>query len=643
MDDNHHCGNVPLPFHKVKITDSFWLPRIETNARETIFTQHKNLNDTGQLPAFKLNWKPGDVPVPHQFWDSDVAKWVEAACYCLCVNPDPGIEAMLDEAVDLIVSSQQPDGYLNTHYSAVEPEKRFTNLRDMHELYCAGHLMEAAVAHYRATGKRKMLDAMCRYADYIDSVFGTEPGKRRGYCGHPEIELALVKLWEVTGNERYLKLSEYFIEERGQEPHYYDQEAIERGENLDPNASPRLMHIDRYSYAQADVPVKQQKRVAGHAVRAMYLYSGAADIAGIEGDEDLFAVLKMLLDSLIAKRMYVTGGLGPSGKNEGFTTDYDLPNQTAYAETCAAIGLIMWCHRMLRHNLDSRYSDVMERALYNGSISGISLDGNRYFYENPLASDGTHHRVDWFGCSCCPPNISRLIASIGGYVYSHTDTDLLVHLYMQGAGEFELGGKKVTLSQKTDYPWNGDVTITVGIDEPSEFAVKLRIPGWCDSFEVEVNNDPLTGSVVENGYLTIRRKWENGDTIKISFPMEVKRVYAHPEVSEDAGKVALQRGPVIYCLEAADNPTQPHKITLPANVDFETEYEPDLLGGVVTIATVAEQLDDTGWDETLYRDTPPTARPFPIKAIPYYAWDNRDPGWMSVWLRTGPSGEKGKQ
>jgi len=287
---------------------------------------------------------------------------------------------------------------------------------------------------------------------------------------------------------------------------------------------------------------------------------------------------------------------------------------------------------MLRFDLDSRYADVMERALYNGSISGISLDGNLYFYENPLASDGTHHRQGWFGCSCCPTNILRLIASVGGYIYSYTDTDVIVHLYAQSEGAFELGDKTVTLRQETNYPWQGDVAITVGIKEPRKFAVKLRVPGWCDGFEVGINGEPCEGAVLNSGYLAIERLWSDGDKIEISIPMLVKRMYAHPDVSGDTGLVALQRGPIVYCLEEADNATCLQRISLPDDAEFEATFEPDLLGGVVTIAAEAQCLDVDGWDEVLYRDTPAVSQPLTIKAIPYYAWDNREPGWMSVWI-----------
>lgn len=540
---------------------------------------------------------------------------------------------MLDEAIDLIISAQQPDGYLNIYFTVVEPEKRWTNLRDQHELYCAGHLMEAAVAHFRATGSRKFLDAMCRYADYIASVFGVEPGKKRGYCGHPEIELALVKLYEATGEERYLKLSEYFVEEHGQQPHYFDIEAAERGEVVDTSHLPPHMLTDRYAYAQADVPVREQKSVAGHAVRAMYFYSGAADIAGINNDESLFSVLKRLLNDLTTKRMYITGGIGPSRHNEGFTTDYDLPNDTAYAETCAAIGLVMWNHRMLRFDLNSSYSDVMELALYNGTISGISLSGDRYFYENPLASDGSHHRVDWFGCSCCPPNIFRMMASVGGYAYSYTETDAIVHLYMQSECELEVGGQAVQLAQKTNYPWDGRVSLTVGLEQPAEFTIKLRKPGWCDDFSLSINGVKQNDVAVEKGYISLHRMWKDGDVIELDLPMVAKRLYANPAVSQDIGRVAITRGPVVYCLEQVDNQIPSELIQLPDQAKLVATYDPNLLGGVVAITAEAVSVSSDGWGDTLYKDQPAPTEPCTIQAVPYYAWDNREVGWMSVWLR----------
>jgi len=628
MSTNRKGGNTPLPFNNVKIEDRFWSARIRTNRERTVPSQYDKLVETGHIGAFRMDWKPGMDKKPHQFRDSDVAKWLEGTSYTISNQPDPAIEAMLDEVADLIIGAQQPDGYLNTYFTLVEPEKRWKNLRDDHELYCAGHLMEAAVAHYRATGNPKLLDALCRYADHIDSTFGAEPGKKRGYCGHEEIELALVKLYEATGNDRYLKMATYFIDERGRQPHYFDLEARERGE--DPKEH---WHGGNYEYSQANVPVRELEIVSGHAVRAMYLVSAMADLADLNNDGSLIVALERLWKQLVSKRMYITAGIGSSSRNEGFTTDYDLPNETAYAETCAAIGMVLWAHRMLRFDLNAEYSDVMERALYNGVLSGISLDGTKYFYQNPLASLGKHHRTEWFDCSCCPTNIVRLIPSLGGYVYASSDTDAIVHLYVGSEARMNVGGKDVTLKQKTDYPWDGDVGITVGIAEPGRFGISLRIPGWCAGAAAAVNGEAVNiAANTEKGYLRIEREWRDGDTIELKLPMPVRRVYANPEVPQDAGRVALRRGPIVYCFEAVDNLVSPFRIVVPEGMGFEARFEPDLLGGVVTLTGDAFVLDDSGWQGRLYGDTAPTTTPCRVKAVPYYSWDNREPGKMSVWV-----------
>src|SRR5512136_2068131 len=419
---------TPLSFTQVSIEDEFWAPRLRTNRERTIPLEYEQCRSTGRLDAFRLNWKPGMEPVPHIFWDSDVAKWIEAASYTLAAHPDPRLQAQLDEIISLIASAQNSDGYLNTHFTVVEPGKRWTNLRDRHELYCAGHLIEAAVAHFQATGKRTLLDVLCRYADHIDQTFGPRPGQKRGYPGHEEIELALVKLYHVTGERRYLDLSLYFVDERGRQPHYYDLEAVARGDD------PASYWAKTYAYMQAHVPVREQHQVVGHAVRAMYLYSALADLAGETGDRSLLETCEELWLHLCTRNLYITGGIGPSPANEGFTADYDLPNESAYAETCASIGLVFWNHRLLQLECAGRYADMMERALYNGVLSGVSLDGEKFFYENPLASQGNHHRQAWFDCACCPPNLARLLASLGQYVYAQNDTELAVHLYVQGSG-----------------------------------------------------------------------------------------------------------------------------------------------------------------------------------------------------------------
>ncbi len=618
---------TPLPFTAVRIEDVFWAPRQRTNTERTLGIEYQACKDTGRIDAFKLQWKPGMQPVPHIFWDSDVAKWIEAASYSLATQPDPDLENLLDDTIALIASAQQPDGYLNTHFTQVEPEKRWTNLRDQHELYCAGHMIEAAVAHFQATGKRTLLDVVCRYADYIGQVFGTGPGQKRGYPGHEEIELALVKLYHVTNEPRYLALAQYFVDERGRQPHYYDLEAIARGED------PAKFWAKTYAYNQSHVPVREQTEVVGHAVRAMYLYSAMADLAGETGDPGLLAACERLWADLTLHKLYLTGGIGPSRHNEGFTEPYDLPNETAYAETCAAVGLVFWAHRMLQYRCDRKYADVMETALYNGALSGISLDGERFFYENPLASLGNHHRQPWFDCACCPPNIARLLASLGQYVYSYNDREIAVHLYVQGSGRFDIGGQAIILTQNTAYPWDGKVTFELDLAAPAEFALRLRIPGWCQKQDVRVLGERTAiNTHVENGYLVIQRVWTPGDAVELTLEMPVERIYAHPDVRADSGKVALRRGPLVYCLEQADNAFPLQRARLPRDARFTPHFEPDLLGGVTVLRGTLQVVDAEDWQGTLYRPQPPAAAPCEATFIPYYAWDNRAPGQMAVWL-----------
>jgi len=632
----------PVPFTQVRIEDNFWSPRIRVNRERTLPAEYRQCRDTGRIDAFKLDWKPGQEHKPHQFWDSDVAKWIEAASYSLAAYPDSALEAQLDEVIALIAAAQQADGYMNSYYTTIEPAKRWTNLRDMHELYCAGHMIEAAVAHFETTGKRTFLDVMCRYANYIDSVFGPEEGKKRGYCGHEEIELALFQLYRVTGEARYLRLCQYFVDERGRQPFYFDVEAEARGEK------PQLRHTEKlpYEYCQAHLPVREQREVVGHAVRAMYLYSAMADLAGELDDAALLDACRHLWNDLCLKKMYLTGGIGPSKHNEGFTTSYDLPNDTAYAETCAAIGLVFWNHRMAQVDCDSRYADVMERALYNGVISGVSLDGEKFFYVNPLASKGAHHRQSWFGCACCPPNIARLLASLGRYIYSVGSGGIAVHLYAQGAVTTTLAdGTPLTLRQQTNYPWEGMVKLTVEPSSPTEFTLRLRIPGWCRNFTLTVNGQAIeqwhehpahdlsrAGSPChEKGYACLTRVWQAGDVVELEMAMPIERIAAHPDITDDSGRVALQRGPIVYCLEDADHAAPVHQIVLPQDANLRVSFDADLLGGVPLItgdALAIERLD-TG---LYYPADMVHTRPVTLRGIPYYAWDNREPGRMVVWL-----------
>jgi DUF1680 family protein len=623
-----------VPFTRVTIDDSFWAPRRKTNCEVSVPHQYAMNEETGRIDAWRLQWKPGTEPKPHIFWDSDVAKWIESASYCLAEKRDPVMEAHIDDVVDLMAKAQLPDGYLNSHFIQVEPEMRWKNLGHWHELYCAGHLMEAAVAYFQATGKRRMLDVIVRYADHIDARFG--PGKHAGTSGHPEVELALVKLYRATGEKRYLDLALFFLNQRGQKPSVFQREM----EQLTPEqaATHRAFFVKpdgafNTEYNQDHLPVREQSEPVGHAVRAMYLYSGMADVGAETGDRSLIDADLRIWDTLTAKRMYLTGGIGPSGDNEGFTADYDLPNDTAYCETCASVGLVFWAHRLLQIEKDARFADVLERALYNGALAGIALDGKRFFYDNPLESSGTHHRRGWFGCACCPGNISRLIASLGSYVYSEAPGEAWVHLYAQGRATLDLGGRKVVLAQQTRYPWDGEVALAVEPATPGRFALHLRVPGWARGATVSVNEGPATPAAPVRGYALVDREWRAGDRVTLALPMPVERVRAHPAVRQDAGLVALQRGPLVYCLEGVDNPWPLHRVALPTAAELTAKHEPELLGGVTVVEGSAERVDDAGWAGALYRVAPAAKGPVRIRAVPYYAWDHRAAGEMRVWLR----------
>jgi DUF1680 family protein len=626
MMDFH--ARKPLSFINVKINDAFWVPRMVANRERGLTAVYQQLRNTGRLQAYDLDWQPGSKkPAPHVFWDSDVAKWLEGACYSLMTHPNSSLRVKVEDLVDRILSAQGEDGYLNPHFTVVTPGSRWTNLRDQHELYCAGHLIEAAIAHHRATGQSRFLVGMQGYADLIGQVFGLGEGQRRGYPGHEEIELALVKLYRHTGEERYLNLASYFIEERGRSPHYFEREARSRGEH------PVVDWPQAYAYYQAHLPVRQQTEVVGHAVRAMYLYSGMADLALELRDESLFTTLKALWEDLTHHKMYLTGGIGSSRTNEGFTKPYDLPNDHAYAETCAAIGLVFWAHRMLQIELDSRYADVMERALYNGMLSGVSLKGDRFFYVNPLASDGKHHRQAFYACSCCPPNINRLLPTIGEYIYSVGSSEIAVHLYIQSEANIDFQDGTISIIQQTDYPWDGIVCLQIKTERPCAFTLKLRKPGWCRDGRLYLNNALISQAGINaSGYLSLTRTWQPGDQIRLQWVMPATRVYAHPDLLADVGKVALMRGPLVYCLEAIDQKVPLHHLRLSTETGFDSQYEPDLLGSVVSLQGTASAVEVNRWGEELYQQKPPQVKPVPFKAIPYYAWDNRDPGEMSVWL-----------
>lgn len=616
--------------------EGFFGPRIDVVAETTVRTLFDRCIAAGMLdqvdparpnPGLRQPFLDSSPTVTTQmFWDCDLAKSVEAAAYALFRRPDPEMEARIDAVVDAYARLQAPDGYLNSWYLRMEPEKRWTNLRDCHELYDAGHLMEASVAYYHATGKRRFLDIMARYADHIAAVFGPDAGRKRGYCGHPEIELALVRLARATGEQRYLDLARYFVDERGRQPSYYDAEAVARGDD------PGRYHFRTYEYCQAHEPVRDQRRVVGHAVRATYLYSGMADVSTEFGDESLKPALDALWSHLTEKNLYVTGGFGPSALNEGLTFDYDLPNETGYAETCAAVALVFWASRMLGLGPDRRYGDVMERALYNGALSGLSVDGTRFFYENPLESRGGHHRWTWHRCPCCPPNIARLVASVGSYMYGEAEDEIAVHLYCESVADLEVAGGKVRIAQDTRYPFEGRIGLAVDPEAPAAFTLSLRLPGWAPGARLAVNGEAADiDALLQDGYVRLKRLWQKGDRVELDLDMPVATVHAHPRIGADQGRVALMRGPLVYCLEGADNGAFLNSVVLAEGAAFRCEAV-DELGGIVAIEAdgFREAADDAA---PLYATRPPDRRPAKLRAVPYYAWDNREPGEMLVWLR----------
>ena len=622
--------------NKVKFTGGFWKHFEDINRVNTIPRSYEQCHDTGRIDALKLEWREGMPNKPHHFWDSDVAKWMEAASFSLMKRPDDKLEKQIDDIVNLIEKGQASDGYFNSYFQQIEPTSRWHDLRIKHELYCAGHLIEAAVAYYEATGKKSFINLICRYADYIDSVFGPEDeNKIPGYPGHEEIELALVKLYNATNNEKYLKLSKFFIDERGKDPNYF---IVEKDKyNLIPL-------WENLADAQAHIPVREQKEAVGHAVRAGYLYSGMADVFRETGDKTLFDTCRNIWENIIHKKMYITGGIGSCYDREDFTNNYDLPNEEAYAETCAAISLIFFAHRMFKVDKKSEYIDVLERALYNGASSGISLDGKNFFYVNPLASypdgklaNGKKHepRPDWFNCSCCPPNVARLRASLGQYFYDYNENTIWVNLYNNSTTEFALNETKVELIQTSEYPWDGKVLIEVNTVASSKFEIALRLPGWCSNPSIELNGDTIDlNKLSRDAYVYIERIWTSGDKIELDLPMPVEIVRANPKVRHDCGRIALTRGPIVYCIEEEDNGKDLNAVELLSEShNFETKYEKNLLDGIVAIYADAQKVSQDKWDGSLYSTQVPEMETCKIKAIPYYAWGNRKFGEMLVWIR----------
>ncbi|MDB5614232.1 MAG: glycoside hydrolase family protein [Devosia sp.] len=625
----------PLPVPSVDVA-GFWGDWQEAVCDETAAILLDRCVEARMLEQIDINVPSPGLVIPvvgwlgttQMFWDSDLAKSIETIAYSLYRKPNPELEARADAIIDMYERLQEPDGYLGSFFIRIWPEERWTNLRDFHELYCAGHMIEAAVAYFQATGKRKFLDIMCRYADLIIEKFGRGPGQMRGYCGHEEIELALVRLARVTGEQKYMDLARYFVDERGQQPNYFIDEAKRGGWD------PKGVQAHVFEYNQSHQPLRDQRKVVGHAVRAMYIYSGMADIATEYNDDSLTPALEALWNDLTQKQMYLTGGIGPAASNEGFTDYYDLPNESAYAETCASVGLVFWANRMLGRGPNRLYADTMEQALYNGAIAGLSRDGKTFFYENPLERAGKHHLWIWHRCPCCPPNIARLVASIGSYMYGVADHEIAVHLYGESTARVELSGGEVTLTQQTQYPWDGAIALTVAVAKPTTFALSLRIPAWAKGAAIAIDGQRLElDDITTDGYARMEREWHAGDSVRLDLPLVPRALRANPKVRQDAGRVAVMRGPLVYCLEGTDNAVGLNSILLGDGLGrSQTATIPNFNGAIAIDLPVLREVAE-GWGDALYAEAAPTAEPDTARMVPYHLWDNREPGEMLVWLR----------
>jgi DUF1680 family protein len=612
--------------HKDVLLDGgFWQQKQKLIEETTIYAVMDRFKETGRFDAFKFDWKEGQPNKPHCFWDSDIAKWIESAAYILDKKDDPILEAAVDELVDLIEKNQDENGYFNIYYTVVEPDKRWTD-RNAHELYTAGHLIEAAVAYYHATGKDKFLKLMCRFADHIEQVFKIEQSAAFVTPGHEEIELALVKLYRCTNEKRYLDLAKFFIDNRGS------------------NSKDQYGSWANSRYTQSHLPVRQQTTAEGHAVRAVYLYSGMADLAYEYDDKTLFNACRTIFDNIVQKRMYITGGIGSSAQGEAFTIDYDLPNLTAYSESCAAIGLVLFAKRMMRcDNEDAVYADIIERVIYNGFLSSISLDGKSFFYENPLeiqpeligrdksvSQGGTRlpitQRLEVFNCSCCPPNITRFIASIGEIIYTFSKDTLFINQYIKNKTKATINGADTKLELSTEYPVKGRVKVSVSGGSFSRIA--FRIPSWCENFSISLNGQKVETQVIK-GYAYLDYDHALGAELEIDFKMQVELVEASPYVQENSGRVAVQYGPVVYCLEGVDNGSLLRNIRLSKGNVWTVEYSDYFNANV---------LKTRGWfkvppeEGRLYYKASNRMKEKSLQFIPYFGFANRGESEMVVWV-----------
>ena len=679
---NKENFSKPMDIKVVRVTDPFWHAAQETVCREVIPYQWEALNDRvpGAAPSYCMhNFRaaarlmaekrdnpcfqepaytfqgfealPEDPshPDPDKFYgfvfqDSDFSKWIEAVAYSLTQHPDPDLEKIADEAVEAVCAAQHDSGYLDTYYILNGMDRAFTNLRDHHELYCMGHLIEAAVAYYEATGKDKLLRAACRFADCVAERFGPRPGQCKGYPGHEIAEMALVRLYEATGERKYLDLGKFFIDQRGAEPHYFTQEERTRAQL---EGKPfQEEGPGRYAYHQAHRPVRQQDEAVGHAVRAGYLYSGMADVARLTEDEGLFAACERLWGSIVSEKLYITGGIGGTVHGEAFSYPYDLPNDSAYSETCAAIALAFFARRMLEIVPKAEYADVLELSLYNTVLAGMALDGKSFFYVNPLEVDPAACKADkrlehvmpirqkWFGCACCPPNIARIVSSAAAYAFTETDSTLFTHLYMGCELTKKVGGAQLYATLESQLPWVGQAKMTVHTSAPVPCTLAFRKPGWCKA--PRFTAPAGMARTEKDGYIYFTGTWQEGDTVEIDLPMEIRLNAADPRVRENLGQVAVTRGPLCYCMEQADNGPQLHLCRVDAGALDKAKVCPIEIGGqpMTMLELPGFRQELLAGNTPLYRSyAPPKEIPATLRFIPYYAWANRGENEMRVWVR----------
>ena len=615
----------PVPFTSVQVTDNFWGQRLKASREVTIPLAFSKCEETGRYENFVKAAHPSETYKVEglSFDDTDVYKTIEGASYSLQTYPDKKLEKYIDSVLVIVAGAQEADGYLYTartmnpkHPHNWAGKERWEKVEELsHEFYNLGHMVEGAVAHYQATGKRNFLDIAIRYADCVCKNIGDKPGQKRLVPGHQIAEMALVRLYLITGDEKYLVQAKFFLDARGTTSR-------------------------KDAYSQAHKPIVEQDEAVGHAVRATYMYAGMADVAAITGDSSYIKAVDKIWDNIVSKKIYVTGGIGARHAGEAFGDNYELPNLSAYNETCAAIGNVYVNYRLFLLHGDAKYYDVLERTLYNGLISGVSLDGGSFFYPNPLASDGEYSRKPWFGCACCPSNISRFIPSLPGYVYAVKDNRVYVNLFLSNKAELKVNNKKVVLEQETDYPWNGDVRVKV-MQGNQPFAMNIRIPGWVRgevlpsdlysyadrqklNYRVSVNGQEVQGELAK-GYLSIDRKWKKGDVVEIHFDMLPRMVKANDKVSADRGRVAVERGPIVYCAEWPDNDFNVHNVILNQHPQFQVVKKPELLYGIHEIVTDAQALSYDQSGKLAVKDVK-------LTLIPYYAWAHRGEGAMEVWL-----------